>query len=300
MSRTELNLAGFRDIEISDLDLIRKYLKKYQFRTCDYNAANLFAWSRFMNVKWGMYNDRILFYNFNWQMMLYPLGDEFTSGEILALSDQIMKEGCKGDFISVPESYVRGSKDISGEFEVIQDPPNSDYIYLTERLAELKGKKLHKKKNLVSQFIRNYPDYRVEKCSEANKDICIELAEKWCETQTKAEEEDKELEMKVMRRALDHFSDIGLDGLMIFVGKELAAFTYFSQQNDDSVTVHFEKFDYDYKGAAQMINYQTALYLKDRFKYINREQDVGKEGLRQAKMSYDPFEIIPTYRLIRK
>jgi len=300
VSRTELNLSGFRDIDISDIEYIKKYLRKFQFRTCDYNVANLFSWSRYLNVKWGEYKGRLLFYNFDWQLMLFPLGEPFNPTEISGISDMIREEGHAGDFISVPESYVLENKDIYKMFEPEKDGPNSDYLYLSERLADLRGKKLHKKKNLISQFMRNYPDYRVEECCNENKDICINLAEKWCSMQPEDNSEGNELELKVLKRALDYFSEIGLEGLTLFCGNELVAFTYFSEQNTNMATVHFEKFDQNYKGSAQMINYQTALYLKDRYKYINREQDVGKPGLRQAKMSYDPYEIISTYRLIRK
>lgn len=300
MNKKKAGLNEYTDIEIKDLDTIRKYLKKYNFRTCDYNAANLFTWSRYMNVKWGVYKNRLMFYNFNWHFMLYPLGDPFSPEELNELSGIIMEEGYEGNFISVPEEYIKKNPDLEKYFDVVLDEPNSDYLYLTERLASLSGKKLNKKKNLVSQFIRNYPEYSVEKCSKSHKEMCLDLAEKWCRVQTVADEDDKELEMKVLKRALDNFEELGLEGLLLFHKEKLAAFTYFSEQGNDSVTVHFEKFDYDFKGSAQMINRETALYLKDRYKYINREQDVGKEGLRQAKMSYDPVELIRTYRLIRK
>lgn len=216
------------------------------------------------------------------------------------MSRMTEKEGFKGNFISVPEDYIEKNRSLSENFDVAYDPCNSDYLYLTEKLAELKGRKLHKKKNLVSQFRRSHAGYRVEIFKEEHIGSCLNLAEKWSEDQSEVPDEGKQLELKVMERALRNCNLIGLEGILIFYGGKLIAFSLFSAQRDDMATVHFEKFDYDCKGSAQAINHETALYLKDRFKYLNREQDVGLEGLRRAKMSYEPEKLITTYQLIRK
>ncbi|MFO7810203.1 MAG: phosphatidylglycerol lysyltransferase domain-containing protein, partial [Candidatus Delongbacteria bacterium] len=175
---------------------------------------------------------------------------------------------------------------------------NSDYIYLTEKLVELKGKKLRKKKNLISQFKRICPKYSVEKLSEEYNETCIELAKRWFRDQTKVKDEDKQLELDVMRRALYNQDKIGLEGILIFDRELLIAFTLFSEQRPDMATIHFEKFDYSYKGAAQIVNQETAICLKDRYKYLNREQDMCKRGLRKSKLSYDPVKIAVTYKLL--
>ncbi len=298
MIKNELRLKDFRPVEPCNIELIRSYVKKYQFWTCDYNVANLFSWSAFMNVRWGMYKERLLFYNYNSQFMLYPLGEPFPVSELHSMSKMMENEGFKGNFISVPEDYIEKGLSLQDNFEVVYDRCNSDYLYLTEKLAELKGKKLHKKKNLVSQFRRNYPGYKVEVFKYEHIKSCLDLADKWSSDQSDVPDEGKELELKVMERALNNCDLIGLEGLLIFHGGKLIAFSLFSVQRDDMATVHFEKFDYDYKGSSQAINHETALYLKNRLKYLNREQDVGLEGLRKAKMSYEPLKLIPTYQLI--
>lgn len=300
MTKKELGLAEFKAIESCDIELIRSYINKFQFWTCDYNVANLFSWSSFVNVKWGMYKERLLFYNYNSQFMLYPLGVPFTVTELYSMSRMMENEGFKGNFISVPEEYVEKDRSITDNFEVVYDPCNSDYLYLTEKLAELKGRKLHKKKNLVSQFRRNYTGYQVKVFSDEYIGPCLDLSEKWSRDQSDVPNEGKQLELEVLKRALSNCNLIGLEGLLLFHGGKLIAFSLFSGQREDMATVHFEKFDYDYKGSAQAINLETAIYLKGRYKYINREQDVGLEGLRKAKMSYEPEKLIPTYQLIRK
>ena len=300
VTKPRLDLSRFQELNSKNIDIIKSYLKKYRYDTCDYNTTNFFAWSHFMNVKWGMYKDRILFYNFNTQFMLYPLGEKLSPEEMYNVSTMIGNEGYKGNFISVPEHYIEKNPGINDHFEPVYDRCNSDYVYLSEKLAELSGKKLRKKKNLISQFMRLHGDYKVEVFESKYIDECLSLSEKWYKDQNGVCDEDKTLELNVLKRALENYMITGLEGLLIFCDGKLIAFAFFSELNQETATVHFEKFDYAYKGSAQLINRETAIYLKDRYKYINREQDVCLEGLRKSKLSYDPEIIMPTYKLIRK
>lgn len=300
MTKPRLDLSEFQELTSENIDIIKSYLKKYKYDTCDYNATNFFAWSHFMNVKWGMYKDRILFYNFNTQFMLYPLGEKLSPEEMYNVSTMIENEGYKGNFISVPEHYIEKNPAINDHFEPVYDRCNSDYVYLSEKLAELSGRKLRKKKNLISQFMRLHGDYKVEVFESKYIDMCLDLSHKWCKDHNDVCDDEKILELNVLERAVKNYELTGLEGLLIFCDGKLIAFALFSELNEETVTVHFEKFDYAYKGSAQLINRETAIYLKDRYKYINREQDVCLEGLRKSKLSYDPEIIMPTYKLIRK
>jgi hypothetical protein len=300
VTKPRLGLSGFQELTSENIDIIKCYLKKYRYDTCDYNATNFFAWSHFMNVKWGMYRDRILFYNFNTQFMLYQLGEKFSPEEMFNVSTMIENEGCRGNFISVPEHYIENNPGINDHFEPVYDRCNSDYVYLSKKLTELSGRKLRKKKNLISQFMRLHGDYKVEVFESKYIDMCLELSHKWCKDHNDVCDDEKILELNVLERAARNYELTGLEGLLIFCDGKLIAFALFSELNEETVTVHFEKFDYAYKGSAQLINRETAIYLKDRYKYINREQDVCLEGLRKSKLSYDPEIIMPTYRLIRK
>ncbi len=300
MKKCPLRKADFREITTEDIALIKAYSEKYRFESCDFNAVNLFSWSHFMSVRMTEYRERLLFYNFEWDFMIYPFGPPFSPTELICLSDMMISEKMSGNFISVPEDYLSAHTDINDHFEAEFDRDNSDYLYETEKLIGLTGKKLHKKKNLISQFLRLNPSYRVEKFSGKYSEKCIELAVKWCEEHNEICPEDKILELNVMKRAVEHHELLGLEGLLLFVEDDLVAFAFFSRQNDDTADVHFEKYDSKFKGSAQMINLETAKFLLPRFKYINREQDMGKDGLRQSKMTYDPLRLVPTYKLIRK
>jgi hypothetical protein len=95
-------------------------------------------------------------------------------------------------------------------------------------------------------------------------------------------------EIKAIENALEMWNQLPIEGIIICLDHKIAAYSIFSPQTADMATVHFEKFDPDKKGSAQIINWETARYLQDRYKWINREQDIGLEGLRQAKLSYAP------------
>ena len=299
MNKNKLELSRFKNIEAGDTDTIKNYLNKFRYETCDYNIVNLFSWGHFLNVKWGMYKDRILFYNFSTELMLFPLGELFSVSELAAISDWIRNDGFKGNFVSVPETFLDENKDIIDHFCPVYDDGNSDYLYKTENMALLGGKKLQKKKNLISQFKRSYSPYKTVTFKGENIEMCLDLSVKWCMEQNGTCDEDKKLELDVLERAVRNHKILGLEGLLLFCDDDLVAFTFFSRQNSETADIHFEKYDPAYKGSCQIINQETALYLRSRFKFVNREQDMGKEGLRKAKLSYAPERLIPTYRLLR-
>jgi hypothetical protein len=90
-----------------------------------------------------------------------------------------------------------------------------------------------------------------------------------------------------------------MGGLIIFVKDRMVSFSIFSRQNQNMADVHFEKYDSEIKGSEQVMCWETAKYLLDKYEYINREEDMGIEGLRQSKRSYDPEFTVKTYKLYR-
>jgi hypothetical protein len=168
----------------------------------------------------------------------------------------------------------------------------SDYVYLTEKLYTLSGKKLAKKKNLLSQFRRQYPSYTTENIVKEDKDAILEHFKRW-QTDRNIKEIGLTMEYRAIKNAFTFWDQLPLDGLKITADSDIIAWSVFSPQSADMATVHFEKFDPAIKGCAQVINWETAKYLLDSYKYINREQDMGIEGLRQAKRSYDPEFMVP-------
>ncbi|MBF0300261.1 MAG: DUF2156 domain-containing protein, partial [Oligoflexia bacterium] len=138
---------------------------------------------------------------------------------------------------------------------------------------------------------------------EANDLVkCIELAELWCKITSMCGDPAFIKEELALKKALLYFKELELEGLLLYssVAGEVQAFTIFSKLNDDTADIHFEKSNIEIHGASQIINWETAKYLANRYKFLNREQDLGILGLRQAKKSYAPEFVYRSYILKRK
>jgi hypothetical protein len=231
--------------------------------------------------------------------LLMPIGNVFSPDELKDLLCSTFPATEDASIIQVPEGYIKGNQGINDFFESELDGDFADYIYSTEKLYLLRGAKLAKKKNLLAQFVRGNPGYTSAPLQEANLDECFELTEKW-RLSTTSEPVTLAQEKEAIHEAFANYNNLGLEGTCIFVGGKIVAFSVFTFQSSDAAIVHFEKYDKDFKGSAQAINWETAKSLLGRCKYINREQDIGLPGLRKAKLSYDPDKIMHNYTLSLK
>jgi uncharacterized protein len=286
--------------ELSDRQMVQLYIDKYAPMSCEYNFANLFCWQEAYHYSWRLYKGRLVVYDGVNQCVFMPLGESLPPDELAGLCRELMLSGLEPDIGLVPEAYLTRYPQCERYFSITQQRDYAEYIYSVDSLCRLNSTKLHKKKNLISQFERLHPDYQVEPLSTKNQAAARNLARDLLYGQGRPSPT-LETEFMAMEKAFDHFDDLGLEGLAVMVDQKMAAFSIFSPLNRDTYNVQFEKSDFDYKGAAQVINHQTALFLKDRCRYINREQDLGIKGLRQAKMSYEPVDLlIPRTLVLRR
>ena len=164
-----------------------------------------------------------------------------------------------------------------------------DYVYRADDLRNLTGHRYQPKRNHINRFVAEYPDYRYEELTPARFNECMALEREWRRTreeQHTASEQDAE--QRAMLRAFEHFDQLGLLGGCIYVGDRMVAFTYGSALNNHTFDTHVEKADTEYDGAFTIINKLFAQHLPERFTLINREEDMGLDGLRQSKLSYHP------------
>lgn len=273
--------------------------------SCEYNFANLYMWGGIYNTQWCEFCKTPLIFIGREDALLFPLSDKHCLDDLIELSTSFIKSGGSGDITQVPKVFIDANKDElniiensttgKGDFaEICEDRNFADYIHLSERLALLNGKKLRKKRNLIAQFIKEYGEYEDLSLSEDYFDRCLELV---CSKMVVGDIEHQE-ELEAIKRGFADFATLELDGRVIVLDEKVIAFAVFSPHMNDTYLVHFEKSDFNFKGASQIINQKSAEYLKDKCKYINREQDLGIEGLRKAKLSYDPDCILINYDLI--
>jgi hypothetical protein len=177
---------------------------------------------------------------------------------------------------------------------VAEDRDNFDYLYLRSELAELAGKKFHKKKNLVNQFLHAYENHEAKQLTPDLVGDALAVLDHW--RQAKSRERGEDGDYRAAREALELFETLRLRGAVYYVdGKPAAYCLGESIAKGKMFAIHFEKAIDEYKGIYQFMNQAFAEALPRFFTYINREQDLGDEGLRQAKMTYRPAGFVQKY-----
>jgi len=267
------------------------------FYPCEYSFRTLFLWHDSYPVRWKIHDSRLIIHHRFSDFIMFPHGEDIPLDEFMAMSDAFAACGRSGNYSFVPEKYVKANPGLKKHFYIKHNSGNADYVYSTEKLLNLSGR-LSRKKNLVSQFKRSHPDISCRSLSGAELAKAAEHAIEW-ENGCATSDHPLAFESKAIRRSTEHFDELGLEALGLFAGDRLEAYSVFSRFCNDTCLVHFEKSNPERKGAFQTINNETAKYLKDKCRFINREQDLGLPGLRKAKQSYHPDFMISTYTLIR-
>ena len=181
------------------------------------------------------------------------------------------------------------------------DAGDSDYIYLRSELASLSGKAFHKKKNHFSKFVRTYPDYKYYEIGACNIYDAQKVADAWYYEHLQDEDASQLAEYKAIKEGLENFEELGLIGGIIYVNDSPCAMTIASKINENTVDVHFEKAvgEYALNGGYAAINKLFSEKL-DGVTWLNREEDIGIEGLRKAKLSYRPKIMLKKYSAVEK
>lgn len=282
--------------ELEDRALINRYLEYTDTRSCDMTFANVYLWSRHYATGFAIVEDMLVFGS--WEEPGYytvPVGPGDLRGSIEALRAACREEGVPFHlYIVTPEDYARLEELYPGELSIAYDPDIADYVYETEKLQTLSGKKYHSKKNHVNKFMNLYPDWSYEPISQANVEECFHMAQRWRQLNGCEEDEEKNAELCVTMNFLRLFDELEMKGGLLRVGGRVVAFTIGEPvgNRQDTLVVHIEKAYADIQGAYTMINQQFAIHEGGGYLYMNREEDMGEEGLRQAKQSYKPVFMV--------
>ncbi len=290
--------SEFNKFTLKDQRVIQQFVDISQPISCEYNFSNLFCWQVPSELSWTMYQERLLIYDNIDRCAFMPLGEKLSLKELVKLSQYLKNIGLKPDFSLVTEDYLNEFPELEKYYIITKEPDYAEYIYDVNNLSDLKGRKLSKKKNLISQFKRLYPDYTIYPISGN-----VELQQKAFKFSKKLlRKQEKPLttiiqEFEALETAIKYFDTLGLDGIAVLVESHMVAFSVFSPLNNSTFDIQFEKADVFYKGSSQIISQKTAEYLENKCKYLNKEQDLGIEGLRKAKLSYDPVNLAVPYSL---
>jgi hypothetical protein len=220
---------------------------------------------------------------------LQPLG-----GDISAASGQLLGGGL--ELYGVEDGFT--ARFLKGlDFQVFEERDSFDYLYLRDELATLPGNRFHKKKNRISYFAARH-DHEVHLFSGQHLCGCLQLLDEWGRVAEVEGNRSFGLEMDATVEALTRAEQLGLNGVVVTVGGDVRAFAMGERLNCDTAVCHFEKADHFMEGLSQVVNREFARLLFTDCRYVNREQDLGEPGLRNAKLSYHPVELVKKFRII--
>lgn len=292
-------MIDFKPITIADKTLYKHYLLTESERGCEYSFANLFIWGRQQAAV--LHNHLVIFSQFDRRSVYpYPMG----SGDKRPVLDAIIADAkergipCRITGLNAKEKLLLEEM-YPNRFRFHNARDSFDYVYDINDLADLKGGKYQRKRNHYKQFCKNYPDYTVEALNEKNLPQVRLMLNQWFETiMQENSNEDFHMERVALSKALDNYKELGMDGLLLKNNEVILAVTLGSQLSDNTFDVHFEKAPRDINGAYTAINYEFARYLRSKYpalQFLNREDDMGLEGLRKAKERYYPHHMIEKY-----
>ncbi len=290
-------IEGFRRPELGDAELISGYFHKYPTRSCDRTFANVYLWAKFYQVVFTQYKNTLVFRdNSAGYGYAFPVGtDEDVKAVIPDLIQEAENAGETFCMYGVTrEHFEQLEQWFPGKFQCEYNRDEADYVYETEKLATLSGKKLHSKRNHINKFKQIFEGrWEYEPLTEASVEECFQMAMKWRIENECEEDEEKNQEMCVTMNSLRLLKELHLMGGILKIDGEIVAFTIGEAINEDTFVVHIEKAFAEVEGAYTMINQQFVEHeLLGKYQYVNREDDVGMEGLRKAKMSYHPVFMI--------
>lgn len=293
----------FKRPELEDRELLDGYFRRYPSRSCERTFVNVYLWSRHYHVKYAMIENTIVFKSEDEGLAFaYPVGaTEDVRRAIAFLMEYSAERGEEFRLYNVtPEQFEEFESWYPGQFEIEYERDYADYVYESEKLATLSGKKLHGKRNHINKFKSEHEDWSYETLSEDNIEDCFQMALNWRRDNGCEEDEEKNAEMCVTLNSLRLFRELNLTGGVLKVDGEIVAFTIGEPVCDDTFVVHIEKAYANVQGAYPMINQQFVEHECMDYKYINREEDTGAEGLRKAKLSYRPVFMVEKGNVRRK
>lgn len=232
----------------------------------------------------------------------FPLGKGDVAKALAEIEKDAKECGERLQFAFVTEEQKEVLENaMPARFCYSSDAGDSDYIYLRSELASLSGKAFHKKKNHFSKFVRTYPDYKYYEIGACNIYDAQKVAYAWYYEHLQDEDASQLAEYKAIKEALENFEELGLIGGIIYVNDSPCAMTIASKINENTVDVHFEKAvgEYALNGGYAAINKLFSEKL-DGVTWLNREEDIGIEGLRKAKLSYRPKIMLKKYSAVEK
>ncbi len=290
-----MRLEDFKKVDLEDADMFRRHYEKYPLEHSDYIHSDMMSWSHYMDYLYAWMDDSILLITVmeGIKRIRPPIGD-LSREKFLKVMDMTGLKGLEPIVSMIGQRTYGWMKE---EFPGLEYLPHRDffeYVYSSSDLADLPGKRYLKIRNYLNKF-RRENHYQVEQIDGGNIEEVKDFLRRWCMMKGCEEEPFLLSERQANMYSLEHMEELGVSGITIRVGERIEALSIFERMTDDTALVHFEKANFEILGSYQAINNETAMILKDRFKFINREADMGVAGLRKAKEKYGPHHMLKVF-----
>ena len=292
-------MIPFERLNLNQRDAYEQILTPCDRQGCEYLFINKFLWGR---QKVAFFGENLVFFSQFDRRSIYPF--PVGSGDLKPALDAVIQDARER---GIP-CYITGmteadclllEKFYPGQFRFHTDRDDFDYVYSIDDLAELKGRKYQKKRTHLNRFLQEHPNYQIMELDERNRAQAYCMLQSWyAQREILNPDVDFHLEKLAMDRAFAFQKQLGLEGIVLMDGDELVAFAMGSFLNQDTFDIHFEKAREDVPGAYNAINREFARHLRAKYpqlRWLNREDDMGLEGLRKAKLGYCPDHMVEKY-----
>lgn len=290
-------MKSLKKVEIADREWIHPLLITQKNLGCHYNFTNIFAWAEVYCYEVGLNDQMLIVHGQSLDQepyFFFPVGEgkventlNWMETEAHRRGEPLVMAGLNHHHKAILEEWRPGA------FVIEESRHSFDYVYLTEKMVTLAGKKLQAKRNHMNRFKSNY-EWSFELLGDDNMQECIDMNKEWCRRHDCADDQHLQDEACAVMRCFQNYHALKLEGGLLKANGKAVAFTIGDRLNAQTYDIHIEKAFSEYQGAYQMINQCFAQYIQSRHPevmYLNREEDMGFEGLRQAKMSYQPVHL---------
>ena len=285
-------MLPFKPVTIDDKETLQFFFGKVDFGNCDFSFSNIFSWRHSYNTTFAVEGD-FLYIRFQpagaSPGYLFPAGEGDLKAAIERLKQDADKRATEFCLYAVTQKmFDLLEKVLPGQFLFEKDRDWYEYIYSSKDLITLTGKKYQPKRNHINKFKRTYKWEYLPITPEIIPD-CLKLYERWCAENGGCNSEQSLIEERIAtQNAFHNYEKLGLIGGALRINGEILAYSYGQPLTKNIFGVHAEKCLYEIDGGFTMINREFAEHNCADYTYINREEDLGLDSLRQAKMSYHP------------
>ena len=279
-----------RMLDISDKPVLDSHFLHLQPRVSELTFAGLHLFRAAHEYRVTRAGDSLVILGKGYDGQGYclpPLG-----GDISAALSVLFAAGAR--LYGADESFAAAYLNDRG-LEISEDRDSFDYLYLREDLATLPGNRFHKKKNRINYFTARHT-HEVDMFSPRHRAGCLDLLNEWSRAAEAEEKRSFRLELDATVEALESMELLGLAGVVVMVAGVVKAFAVGERLNHETAVCHFEKADPFMEGLSQLVNREFCRLLFNDCRFVNREQDLGEPGLRNAKLSYHPVELVKKFR----